>query len=451
MSQSEEAKAYGIKAEGESVAALISRIANEQSDYLSYSQPVRLSNITIKNGILTYEREGVKFSFSLPSSVRDAELYEVASLCIVKQGDMVSLFEECPACNLDGVCTYDECKEDCPDCYGPDSVCIGDGFCNRLIGENCENSKDCECFDGVCCPSAPDADEKGCSGIQGLSKGDECWCSNQCQLGLECNPTTPEFKDYERACCDPSKGWNGTDCVVTECTYPCAPGCVLPNKWDWRNVNGVNYLNPIRNQGRCGSCWAFSAVGAVEGTYNVEFGCPSCNKDLAEQQLVSNDASCCGSCGDCNGGIPHFALNYIKTRGVVDEGCCPYTAKDTGCPVCSDYSTRLWKVSEYGFVSNSIEDIKRALICEGPLSVATPWRPPYGHAIVLVGYDDDSQICKNRYNYPGCWIIRNSWGVFTGTRDGVWHEDGYGYVPYEGILQSQLRNYVLYVKGVEKP
>jgi len=214
-----------------------------------------------------------------------------------------------------------------------------------------------------------------------------------------------------------------------ECSYPCKASCILPQKWDWRDVDGKNWLNAIRNQKPCGTCWAFSAVGSVEGTYNVEQNCPACEVDLSEQQLVSKGNGCCNLsyCGNCmSGGLPQDALEFIKSAGIVEESCFPYKGADLPCNLCANATKRV-HIEEYLRISSNPDHIKRALICNGPLSVASfNWR----HAIVLVGYDDQ----KNH------WIIRNSWGP-------TWEDKGYGYIPYSGHPYSDLVNYVFAVRG----
>lgn len=437
LGEEERVKEYGYRGEAETIVSLIERVSTEPNEFVIYCKDISLCDIIIKDGMLIYKKDDVKYSFQVPTSVKPVSLSEIASICVVKSDGEISLSGERPTCVVDNFCTPQECKEDCPDCYGPAEMCIGDGFCNKKIGENCENSpNDCTCESGrVCCPSSPDADKNGCSNIMNLLRGEECWCSNQCEPGLECNPTSEGFTLYKKACCEPGKGWDGNDCVPLKCRYPCTPDCELPRKWDWRNVDGVNYLNPVRDQHRCGSCWAFSAVGCVEGTYNVESDCPSCNKDLSEQDLVS-----CSNAGGCNGGWPELALEYIKSPGICDENCFPYQDTNTGTGVktmvdcyskCGDWGSRLWRIEDYGFVPSNLDDIKRAVICHGPLSVASrSWM----HAVVLVGYDDEK----------GRWIIRNSWG--TG-----WEDGGYGYIPYSGHSYSGIKNYVLYVRGVNPP
>jgi len=344
--------------------------------------------------------------------------------------------EVLPLCNLDNNCTLKECREDCKDCYGPNPICVGDGLCNSDIDENCLNSIDCACNTSegyACCLNDPASDNSGCvdETRQNLSKGKKCFCDNECNISanLTCNYLVGDMDN--KACCEPGYSWNGSDCIVPFCTYPCTPGCILPDTFDWRNVNGINWLNPVRDQARCGSCWAFSTVGCIEGTYNVEQNCPACNKDLSEQQLVSNTGSCCGSCGDCGGGWPHKALSYAKSTGIVDESCFPYRASTVSCNLCSGYTSRLRKINNYGRATGSMNITKRALICHGPLSVASMnWR----HAITLVAYND---ITKN-------WVIRNSWGA-------GWGSGGYGNIPYSGYIYSDIKNYAYYSEGVNPP
>lgn len=439
FSSSEQTKEYQYREEGQSLVSLLDRLSTETANYASYKQYINFCNITVDNGVLTYERNGIKNSFQVSKEVNDVYLKDISSICVSKNENGITIASDC-TCNYDGLCTPAECKEPCEDCRGPRSQCIGDDFCNKNILENCQNSIDCKCESGVCCPGSPDSDGRGCtSGENALKKkGEECWCDVQCESGLKCNPTTSTFKNYNKACCEEGKNWNGTDCIVPECGYPCEPGCIIPKSFDWRNYKGKNWLNPIRNQGRCGSCWTFSAVGTVEGTYNVEQNTPAANKDLAEQDLLS-----CSGQGTCEGGLPWKALGYVKSSGACDESCFPYAAADISCSRCSDVNSRLWKITNYGYVSGN-DNIKRALICDGPLSVSSM---NWGHAITLVGYDDNKQT----------WIIRNSWGLLNGWRSNppgdpaIYYENGYGYVPYSGHKYSDIADNVYYSEGVTSP
>ncbi len=218
----EEIKKAEVRAEAEELASLIYRISKDPANYLKYCQFLKLSNITINKSIMSYERSGYKFSFLIPQNIKDISLKEVTRVCFIKRGSKIEVVSKLPKCEIDGICNLDECAEDCPDCYGPNYICLDDNYCNFRIGENCKNSpRDCSCSvfkNYVCCPEDPKANEYGCvdKNRQNLKKGEECFCDNQCEIGLECNPTTPTFTAYKRACCEPGKKWNGSDCIITE-------------------------------------------------------------------------------------------------------------------------------------------------------------------------------------------------------------------------------------------
>ncbi|MEM1579087.1 MAG: C1 family peptidase, partial [Archaeoglobaceae archaeon] len=235
----------------------------------------------------------------------------------------------------------------------------------------------------------------------------------------------------------------GVDCGGRYCIpcNPCDPRATLPSAFDWRDYYA---LPPVRDQRACSSCWAFAAIGAVEGTFVVEQRGASNFIDLSEQDLIS----CCNDCGDCMGGFSVRALKYIKNTGVVNETCFRYQssscltgnnctnackcdgkcANPCSCNRCQNWNSEVWRIRDYGRVQNDIEKIKRALICYGPLPVVSV---NWTHAFVLVGYNDTS----------GNWTIRNSWG--TG-----WRNNGYGEIPYQGHSYSDLKDHVYYVDSV---
>nr|XP_016455929.1 PREDICTED: cysteine proteinase 3-like [Nicotiana tabacum] len=88
---------------------------------------------------------------------------------------------------------------------------------------------------------------------------------------------------------------------------------VLPERKDWREAGIVS---PVKNQGKCGSCWTFSTTGALEAAYSQAFGK---GISLSEQQLVD----CAGAFNnfDCNGGLPSQAFEYIKSNGNFCMSC----------------------------------------------------------------------------------------------------------------------------------
>jgi len=196
----------------------------------------------------------------------------------------------------------------------------------------------------------------------------------------------------------------------------------LPTSFDWRDKDGYDWMTPVKNQGQCGSCWAFATIGGVEPKMNIVRNNSDFNVDLSEQDLVS-----CGvpkgfypfdpDSGGCGGAVIPDALDYIKKTGITDEPCFSYTAKDDSCSdKCSIWNKRLWRVDDYEGIPTwkGRENMKRHLIERGPLVVVLCMNgywdddiyrcdepPDSEHAVVLVGYNDDGEY----------WIAKNSWGV----------------------------------------
>ncbi len=163
-----------------------------------------------------------------------------------------------------------------------------------------------------------------------------------------------------------------------------------PSSFDWRNEDGQDWMTSVKNQGSCGSCWAFSAVGIVEGTYNVESGNPDLDLDLSEEYLVS-DCYTMGSYGNCCGGSHVDALEFVRDSGIPDESCMPYVDQysctcssgcDSNCTYrtggacsdatcsdrCADWQDRAVTIDTVAPVPSG--QIKQYLVDKGPLSVA---------------------------------------------------------------------------------
>jgi len=216
-----------------------------------------------------------------------------------------------------------------------------------------------------------------------------------------------------------------------------------PVAFDWHNIDGKDWMSPVKSQSSCGSCWAFGVTGAFEGTINILQNDPDYDIDLSEQHLVSE---CC-SAGDCGGGWPDLALKYIRDTGIPNETCFPYTRKNGACTPCSDWEENTYKISKYMYINPDTASYKWALQTYGPMSVvikvpddwyyykAGIYEPVRSgevgwanHAVVLTGWDDSI----------GAWIIKNSWG-------GSWGMNGYAYVDY-GVLEKYKYGY-----AIEKP
>ncbi|KAG4066592.1 hypothetical protein HA402_007228 [Bradysia odoriphaga] len=208
------------------------------------------------------------------------------------------------------------------------------------------------------------------------------------------------------------------------------PDVDVPESVDWRKKGAVT---PIKDQGHCGSCWAFSATGGLEGQHFRKTGKLV---SLSEQNLVD----CSGKYGNqgCDGGIIDEAFRYIKDNGGIDtEKTYPYEAVDDTCR----YDASNSGATDKGFVDISEGDedkLKKALATVGPISIAIDassksfhlysegvyYDPECSsedldHAVLAVGYGTD----KKGQDY---WIVKNSWGT-------TWGEDGY-------ILMARNKN-----------
>jgi C1A family cysteine protease len=195
--------------------------------------------------------------------------------------------------------------------------------------------------------------------------------------------------------------------------------------FDWRNRHGKNWNTSVKNQSSCGSCWAFGAVGAVEGLVNLYYN-QKLDLDLSEQQMVSCTA------GSCNGGTGggSQALNYIITNGIVNESCFPYTATNGNCSnICDNPSENIKIAAMQTFTPSSYSDpsgeLKKQIIQKGILSGRIS---SWSHTMALVGFgtveagDTVYNGIAGGYNTPiiigtddsrigeTYWIFKNSWG-----------------------------------------
>jgi len=236
-----------------------------------------------------------------------------------------------------------------------------------------------------------------------------------------------------------------------------------PSSFDWRNTSGEDWITSVKDQGSCGSCWAFSAAGTVESAYNIESGNPDLDLDLSEEYLVSSCYTM-GWYGNCCGGSHVDALGFVRDSGIPDEGCMPYvdlssctcdSACDSNCTYgtgdacsdatcsdrCADWQSRTVTIDSVAPVPSG--QMKQYLVDGGPLSGAMGIGSSYGgsfdgqgvyrctndsganHAIVIVGYSDPG----------GYWIVKNSWGA-------GWNGDGYFNVGYG---ECAIESWVYYV------
>jgi len=195
----------------------------------------------------------------------------------------------------------------------------------------------------------------------------------------------------------------------------------LPQSWDWRSKGAVT---PIKDQGQCGSCWAFSAT---EGVETGNFLCGHSLYQLAPQQIVDYDTTDSG----CNGGDLPTAFAYVQANGMEQEKDYPYTAEDGTCNF--NAGDVVAKISGFDYATQSQNEtaMQVAMMSNsgGPLSIcvdASSWQNYNGgvitscgdsldHCVQTVGWDQDSSGTPY-------WIVRNSWGTSWGINGFVYVE-----------------------------
>ena len=185
---------------------------------------------------------------------------------------------------------------------------------------------------------------------------------------------------------------------------------------DWRKKGAVN---PVQNQGQCGSCWAFSSSAAMEGAHFIKTGKLV---KLAESQLVDCDTSCNG----CNGGLEAYAFQYAQSNPMELETSYPYVAKSRHCKAKAKKG--VVRATSHASVKHKSVSALKAAISAGPTCVAVDAANQYfqgytggilnncgggnnlDHAITAVGYGSENGV-----DYA---IVRNSW-------TSSWGEEGY--------------------------
>jgi len=218
-------------------------------------------------------------------------------------------------------------------------------------------------------------------------------------------------------------------------THDSAVAVALPpinvDSVDWRTKGAVT---PIVNQGTCGSCWAVSAVGAIEGAYAIATGAL---RSLSVQQTIDCSRNCAEDACGCEGGLPSAAFKYVVRNGGLDTSDdYNYTAISYPCDTVEAKRVAA-KIDGYVAVPSYNESQLRAAVTQQPVSVGIDATGSFqfyksgildnstaadhgdddcddihclNHAVLVVGFGND--------NGTDYWLVKNSWGT-------AWGEDGY--------------------------
>ena len=199
-----------------------------------------------------------------------------------------------------------------------------------------------------------------------------------------------------------------------------------PDSWDWRDKG---YVSPVKDQGSCGSCWAFATVANLEGLYYKHY---SKMVTMSEQMLVDCDTIDSA----CDGGLMEYSFTWLQQNGGINNDIdYPYKGVKSTCKKDASKYVNM-KVTGYTKLGSSSstwspvdeDEIKEFLYETGPLAVALNANPlqtytggildktssqcstsGINHAVTMVGYGTEGK------DY---WIVKNSWGA-------SWGESGY--------------------------
>jgi len=199
----------------------------------------------------------------------------------------------------------------------------------------------------------------------------------------------------------------------TKRSHPVHVDAEAPDTWDWRQHGAVT---GVKNQAQCGSCWAFSSTGSIEGAW---FLAKKSLISFSEQDLV--DCSTAEGNQGCNGGLMDQAFEYvIKAHGIDLESAYPYTA--TGPNACKHKASTVGAITSYHDVRSGDENDLLNSVALTPVSVAIDashssfqfystgiyYEPACSasqldHGVLAIGWGN------------GYWLVKNSWGTGWGS------------------------------------
>ncbi|MFJ3310265.1 C1 family peptidase [Streptomyces sp. NPDC086549] len=236
------------------------------------------------------------------------------------------------------------------------------------------------------------------------------------RLGYVPGPNEPSLAEREQA---------ALRNAVSPLAMAAPAGLMPPTSYDLRNVNGQNFVTPVKDQGNCGSCVAFGVIATAEATLKVALRDADLDVNLSEAHLYF-----CQGRGCNDGWWADQALESLRQHGVADETCFPYSGRDLPCSnLCGSAPTRLTFIDNWRRYVTAAS-MKLWLTDVGPLVACFSVYEDFvsyssgvyqhvagdflgGHCVSVVGFDDTL----------GCWICKNSWGS-------LWGDEGFFRIAY---------------------